>query len=116
MQGEYDKAVAALSGGALGLSFAFLRDVVKSAPPKSSDWLFAAWISWGLSIICVLYSFLSSAQAMRRAIRQTDEKMIYIEEAGGVLNTVTFVLNLSGGALFFSGVICVIVFMRSNMP
>lgn len=116
MQSEYDKAVATLSGGALGLSFVFLRDVVKAAPLKSSDWLVTAWVAWGLSIVCVLYSFLSSVHALRKAIRQTDAKTIYVEKAGGASEVATVVLNYSGGVLFLLGVVCVIVFMRSNMP
>jgi hypothetical protein len=93
MQGEFDKAVMALSGGALGLSFTFLKEVVKSTPLKSTSWLLTAWICWGLSLSCVLFSFFSSALALRKAIKQTDAKLIYVEAEGGIFNKITVWLN-----------------------
>jgi hypothetical protein len=116
MQSEYDKAVITLSGGALGLSFVFLRDVVKTSPVRYADWLLWSWIAWGVSITCILFSFMTSAYAMRKAIKQTHDKVIYIQDAGGVFNVLTLVLNITGGVLFLVGVICIVVFMNGNMP
>ena len=116
MQGEFDKAVMALSGGAIGLSFTFLKDVLKAATLKDTSWLLAAWVIWGLSVSCVLFSFYSSALAMRKAIKQTDEKLIYVVPEGGFFNKVTMWLNLAGGLLFLFGLLSLVVFMKGNMP
>ena len=49
-QDSYDKTVLSLSAGALGLSFAFVKDIVGSWPPQAYAWLFAAWVSWGVVV------------------------------------------------------------------
>ncbi len=116
MQSEYDKSVVALSGGAIGLSFIFLRDVVKDATIQDTVWLLAAWTSWGISVISILFSFLTSAIALRKAIQQTDNKMIYIHQVGGRWNTITYMLNFFAGILFLAGIICIVQFVRGNMP
>lgn len=116
MQSDFDKAVMTLSGGALGISFTFLKEVVKATAIKSSGWLLCAWILWGASISCVLFSYFSSSLAMRKAISQTDEEKIYVEAEGGFFNKVTYVLNPAGGILFLLGIVAIALFMRWNMP
>ena len=67
-QDSYDKTVLSLSAGALGLSFAFVKDIVGSWPPQAYAWLFAAWVSWGVGVTSALFSFLCSQRALRKAI------------------------------------------------
>ena len=83
MQSEYDKAIMALSGGALGISMTFLKDVVLKQGVHGGFFLLAAWVSWGLSVSLTLWSFHTSAEAFRKAIRQTDDQTIYLQAAGG---------------------------------
>jgi hypothetical protein len=71
-QEDYDKTVASLSGGALGVSFVFLKDFVGSAQIHFSGFLLGAWICFGLSVTVVLFSFFSSNLGLRRAIKQVD--------------------------------------------
>jgi hypothetical protein len=116
MQASYDKAVMTLSGGALGISLTFIKDVADKSALKATDWLLASWVLWGLSITCVLFSFFTSACALRKAVQQTDDKTIYIEPKGGLFNTITNILNPVAGVLFLVGVIAICVFMKGNMP
>ena len=115
MQASYDKAVMALSGGALGLSFTFLREVAKTTPLECTRCLLAAWACWGLSVTCVLFSFQTSAMALRKATEQADARLIYLEIVGGKYNTITKWLNHGGGALFFLGIVFIVIFMGVNM-
>jgi hypothetical protein len=115
MQSSYDKAVMTLSGGALGISLAFIRDIADKTLLKSTGWLLISWVLWGLSVTFILTSFFTSSWAFRRAIHQTDEKSIYIEPAGGFLNRITSWLNFLAGLLFFLGVIAIVVFVRGNI-
>ena len=46
-QEDYDKTVVFLSGGALGISFAFVKDFIGTGPMVSQNWLIWAWICWG---------------------------------------------------------------------
>jgi hypothetical protein len=53
-QEDFDKTVLSLSGGALGISFIFLKDVIGPNPVVSPNLLFTAWVAWGSSTFCVL--------------------------------------------------------------
>ena len=116
MQSEYDKAILALSGGALGVSMTFLKDVVIKQGVEGGGFLLAAWVCWGLSVTCTLSSYYTSAQALRRAVTQTDDRLIYLELAGGRFNQVTKALNISAGVLFMLGVFSIVIFVARNLP
>ncbi len=115
MQTSYDKAVMTLSGGALGISLAFTRDIADKASLKSTGWLLTAWILWGLSITIILASFFTSSLAIRKAIRQTDEQSIYREFAGGVFNRITSWMNPLAGGFFFFGIVAIVIFIGGNI-
>ena len=114
MQLAYDKAVMTLSGGALGISFAYIKDVVGKATILDTGWLLAAWICWGASVTCTLMSFYTSTLALRHAIQQTDEKLVYIELVGGKYTALTKLLNFFGGSLFLVGVVSIVIFVSYN--
>jgi hypothetical protein len=116
MQGEYDKSVMTLSGGALGISFAFLKDIVGVAVLSHGNVLLGAWILWGLSISFVLASFFTSTKALRKAVLDTDYQDIYMTLANSCWATVTKWLNALGGVCFFVGVILLVVFVAYNLP
>ena len=115
MQSEYDKAIMALSGGALGVSMTFLKDVVLNQGVHGGGFLLCAWICWGASVTCILFSFFTSAQALRRAVQQTDDRAIYMEIVGGKFNCVTKLLNFGSGVLFMLGVILIVLFASHNL-
>lgn len=115
MQGEYDKGVLTLSGGALGLSLVFLKDVVGANPLVHSGCLLAAWIAWGLSIAFVLASYFTSTKALRRAVLETDAQTIYMTLAQSGWATATQWLNALGGACFFIGILLLVIFVAFNL-
>ena len=45
-QAEYDRLVVALSGGALGVSFAFVERFIGDDPPRVLWTLMVAWVVW----------------------------------------------------------------------
>lgn len=114
-QESFDKAVMTLSGGALGVSFIFLKDVVGDGPVQSHYLLLISWILWGLSVTCTLASFYCSHLSLRIAIRQVDEGRIHQKPAGGVFARITEVLNCGGAILFFAGVCFIAAFAHSNL-
>lgn len=116
MQSEYDKAVLALSGGALGISMTFLKEVVAKQGILGGNYLLGAWICWGLSVTCTLFSFYSATHALRHAVKQTDDRLIYIELAGGKYDWITKILNFSAGLLFMLGVVSIVWFVKLNLP
>ncbi len=113
-QNDYDKLLFAVSSGALGTSFIFVKDFLGDNIVLS--WcLFGAWIFWGLAIIFNLYSYYSSAQAHAKAIKQVDDKKIYAEVPGGCFQTMTTVLNGLGGICFLVGVVLIAIFVKYNL-
>lgn len=114
-QQSYDKTVLTLSGGALGVSFAFVSNIIGQSPVLWPAWLVVAWVSWGLSVTAVLFSFFFSHLALRKAVDQVDEESIHRVRPGGAFDCITAVLNATGGGLFFLGVVSMVVFATHNM-
>lgn len=113
-QEDFDKTVLSLSGGALGISFVFLKDVVGEKPIVDHAYLLSAWICWGLSTLAVLASYYMSHLALREAITQVDKGTIYGQTPGGRYASATAVLNAVGAVLFLFGVLSITLFASSN--
>lgn len=114
-QEDFDKTVLSLSGGALGISFVFLKDVVGSNPIAMSSLLLGAWFSWAFSTFSILSSYYLSHLALRRAISQVDAETIYEQKPGGSFATMTAFLNAFGAVLFLVGVCCITIFAGANI-
>jgi hypothetical protein len=112
---DYDKTVLTLSGGAIGVSFAFVTDVVGSGPFAFPLGLFLAWLAWGLSVTIVLASLFASHLALRTAIQQVDSGTIYLRRPGGPYALITNICNVSGGLLFLVGVLLMGLFVYCNL-
>jgi len=115
-QESFDRTVLTLSGGALGISFIFLKDVVGDNPIERPDLLLLSWVTWAASVTCVLASFFCSHLSLRRAISQVDNKTIHNAKAGGWSAMTTLVLNALGGVLFLAGVGLIASFASVNVP
>jgi len=114
-QDDFDKTVLSLSGGALGISFAFVKDIVGNQSLAHSALLLMSWIAWGISITCVLASFYFSQQALRKTIKQVDADNVYEQLPGGIHSRITATLNALGGLLFLVGVTLLIIFVSYNL-
>jgi len=114
-QDDFDKTVLSLSGGALGISFAFVKDIVDFTSATNSILLFLAWMSWGLSVLLVLVSYFTSHLALRKAIKQVDSGSIRTSKPGGTADTLTEICNALGGLLFIIGVVFISIFVWHNL-
>jgi hypothetical protein len=114
-QQSYDKAVLTLSGGAIGVSFAFVSNIVSRPAVVRPAWLLVAWLSWGLSVTSVLFSFYFSHRALRHAINEVYDGTHRNEHPVGFCDRITGALNALGGVLFLFGVISIVVFAQLNM-
>ncbi len=114
-QEDFDKTVLSLSGGALGISFVFLKDVIGPHPIALSGVLLGAWFSWAFSTFSILASYYLSHLALRRAISQIDDGTIYEKPPGGAFAIWTATLNAIGAILFLAGVCCITVFAGANL-
>jgi hypothetical protein len=71
-QEVFDKTVVTLSGGALGISFAFIKDFLGTGPVMAKPWLIRAWAAWVVSLSASLTSHYLSTFAIRRATEELD--------------------------------------------
>jgi len=107
----FSKQVVTLSGGALGLSVVFVRQIAGTDP--SLTWLLgAAWVLWIASITCVLVSHYYSARAMENAVKQLDAKE---EVTGGKFDTSTRWLNTGALWCFVVAAALAAVFVLVNL-
>jgi len=113
-QSDYDKLVVALSGGALGLSFTFLKDVANGQASSHTGLLLAAWGCWGLSVAFTLVSIYTGVEALRETVRQVDRGTIYKEKPGRKFDKLTSLLNPGAGLLFIFGLVFMIAFVYFN--
>jgi hypothetical protein len=131
-QDDIDKAILSLSGGALGVSFVFLKDIVGPAGVHKSGFLFSAWVCWATSCALTLLSFLTSRRAFARQIKILDDEVSglapqpstrsnrlvragrWCVSANG-LNFCTSAFNSLAATLFVVGVILMIVFPAYNL-
>ena len=114
-QEDFDKTVLSLSGGALGISFAFVKDIVGSDITTNPLLLFLSWLCWGLSVMFVLISYYTSHLALRKAIEQVDTEKIHDSQPGGIADRVTAFCNALGGILFIAGVVLISTFVWLNL-
>lgn len=114
-QDAYDKTVLSLSGGALGISFAFIDKFLTGQNVTNNSCLVFAWFCWGLSVAIILASHFFSQRALRRAIKQVDANQIYIRKPGGVFSVITDICNGTAGLLFVAGVVLMVLFVRGNI-
>lgn len=113
-QSDYDKAVISLSGGALGISIAVLKDILGTTSYSQVCLLYSAWICWLISLTTMLISFFTSTQALDAAIEQVDTARIFEELVGGKWSTVTRVLNCLAGAGLIVGILLFVIFVIIN--
>lgn len=114
-QEDFDKTVLSLSGGALGISFAFVKDIIGPGPITLVGYLASAWACWGVSMMLVLVSYFTSHLALRRAIKQVDTKEIHTNRPGEYFALVTASCNALGAIVFFAGVAQMILFVWHNL-
>jgi len=100
-----------LSTGALGLSFAFIKDIVNISSATNTNYLTGSWMCLTLSILCILISFLSAKHALDKAIEAEDNDEFYESK----LDRLTSILNWMSAAFFVSGLIFLTVFIQLNL-
>ena len=112
-QEGFDKAILSLSGGALGISFAFVSDIVPLDSAGCLILLLLGWFCWTVAVALTLLSYFSSTQALRKAIEQLDDKKDVTPDTG--FDKLTQCLNIWSGILFIAGVLLVSLFVATNV-
>ncbi len=125
---SYDQALLTLSGGALGLSIAFIENLT-TRPPSVPVVLVCAWILLTLALFSTLLSFYSSQIAFKKEIEDLDVKhsktitqnnkaSLYhraIEWLTDHSNKATETLNRLSALFFIVGIIFLVWFSSVNL-
>jgi hypothetical protein len=111
-QEDYDKTVITLSGGALGVSFAFVDKFLTPGKISAPNLLFCAWFFWITSLTAVLVSYYFSHLALRHAIVEVDKGEP--EKIHSKFNSMTKFCNAIGGIAFIVGLIMMAIFVVKN--
>jgi len=114
-QEDYDKTILTLSSGALGISIAFIKNIVGEGPIVAPGFLYWAWICWGASMASILVSFYTSHLALRREIRNLSEGKTIEDTPGGIFDKITAILNPLSGVLLIVGIILIALFVANNL-
>ncbi|MEI7731132.1 MAG: hypothetical protein WCO56_16260 [Verrucomicrobiota bacterium] len=112
---QFDKTVLTLAGGAFALSFAFLKDIIRTEQIQFSCCLICAWIFWVISLASTLSSFYFAHLAMRNAQRLWQKGIKSEKKLRGNYGKAIPILNLVSGIAFLFGLISMTVFVTNNL-
>ena len=112
---SYDKLVVALSGGSLGLSLTFLKDIADPENIISANWLLAAWALFVISIASILGEILFGISAHKKAIIQADEDSLHREKTGGTFGSISVFLQRLAAIALVLGLISISYFVFLNI-
>lgn len=112
---SYDKLLVTLSGGALALSIAFLKDVIGSNEIVHPNLLLIAWAFFVISLASILGEILFGIQAHKRAVEQVDDKTIRKEKVGGKSSSWTTRFHWTAAASLIAGLIFISAFAFFNL-
>jgi hypothetical protein len=115
---QFDKGILTLSAGALAISITFINQI--SPHPKNCTLylLSIAWISFIMSLLSTLISFLTSQEAYSRAIEILETEFFKDKPNSCNKNTyatLTKILNYTSAILFIIGVIFLVCFCMANL-
>lgn len=114
----YDRAILTLSTSALGISLAFIKNVVSLKIAHCKGLLITSWYFFGLAIIITLLSFWASQKGIKKQLGYAhkyyiDEKDEYLTKTNCYAKITEF-LNYCSGALFIVAVFLTILFVTIN--
>lgn len=107
----YDKLILTLSGGALGLSMTFIKDVIGTDPMQLPNLLFLSWLCWTLSLTASIFSYYLSHYMHERYIEKTDEELEKEEPGKPDMSDIKKWVNILRLLNIFSGLVLNIGFL-----
>ena len=117
---NYDKSILQLSSAFLGLSVAFIKDIVDLKVADFVSILYFSWTFFFLAIICSVLSFQTAQEANRAQQQYAYE--YYMNNRAEYLNKrpfsqkITTFLNYISGLMFILGVLFLAIFIHANTP
>lgn len=115
-QEEFDRTLLALSGGALGVSFAFVKDFLGTGNVVRKDLLFVSWCCWIVTLALTLISQYLASVTIGIALKKLDrQKWLDPDEPGGRLAKGVTVGTGAAGLFFLVGLLFMAHFVILNV-
>lgn len=112
---SYDKLVVTLSGGALALSIAFLKDIVNIKEAVYVWMLVLSWSCFIISLASIFSEILFGIEAYKKAVKQLDEDSITKEKVGGLFSSLTKWFGNIAAASLIIGLFLISAFVFINV-
>lgn len=113
---QFDKSILFIASGALGISFAFITDVVPDfSEAKKTGLLIASWSIFGAVIFLSLVSHFISMQASAWALKNEHLKRKKFNKGVMYWNWPIRILNLTAIVAILTGIILLISFINQNI-
>ena len=109
---QFDKQVLYFASGAFGLSFAFIKDIVKLNMAINKWMLISAWSSFGLVIILSIISHYTSLKAINHKIQNLNSKE---DEVANKINNFTKWFNILMILFLAAGLVLLTIFIAINI-
>ncbi len=105
---SFDRAVMTLSGGALAISITFIHEVARK--PRHVWVVGIGWGFFAVSLLLILWSFLTSERAIVKMVKQLDDEVEEIPRG-----KLTDRLNWLSAGAFVVGVVFLVSFACLNV-
>lgn len=109
---QFDKQLLFVASGALGLSLAFIKDIVVLSKATNKELLILSWISFGLVILINVISHYTSLKAINYKIENVNKKNDKLSKR---FNSVTKYFNVIMIVFLAIGLISLNVFIGINI-
>ena len=116
---KYDGALLSLSTGVLGLSLAFIKDIVPIGDLIIVWVLIASWALFAISIILTITSYITSQKGIKTQLEYAEEYYLkgnkdYLNR-GNPYSVWTECFNLLSGVCFILALVVTILFVTINL-
>ena len=108
---QFDKQLLYFASGALGLSFVFIKDIVKLNVATCKNLLITSWSFFGAVIVLSILSHYSSLKAINKKIQNVN----WQDESSSKLNSYTKAFNILMIIFLISGLVILTVFIGINI-
>jgi hypothetical protein len=109
---QFDKQVLFLASGALGLSFVFIKDIVKLNEAANKWLLILSWALFGTVILLSIISHYTSLKAINKKIRSMNNEE---ESKSQILDSFTKWFNILMIIFLASGLSFLTIFVGINI-
>ncbi len=117
---SFDRWILTLAGGTFGLSLVFINQIAPNPKSGTITYLGIAWVSFAVSILLTLISFLFSQEACYKQVETVDKLLVKEIDRKkrlplNVFGKVTKCLNWFSMLVFVAGVSFLIIFATVNL-